>query len=67
MDRTQSGIRIEGADALAWMDPDADPESMAQLLRPFNASKMVAFPIGQAVGKVKNHGATLIEPFNLDA
>jgi len=46
-----------------WLDAGAqDPENIADLLRPFPADRMAAWPVGSAVGNVKNDGLGLIEP-----
>ncbi len=46
-----------------WLDPSAqDPANIADLLRPFPADRMEAWPVGQAVGNVRNDGPGLVEP-----
>ena len=42
-----------------WLDPEADG---AELLKPYPANEMEAFPVGKRVGNVRNNDAELIEP-----
>jgi putative SOS response-associated peptidase YedK len=44
----------------AWLDPEN--RKAAELLRPFDARAMEAYPVGMAVGNPKNDGPDLIEP-----
>jgi putative SOS response-associated peptidase YedK len=46
-----------------WLGEDeADPVRLLQMLKPFAADAMMAFPVDAKVGNVKNDDATLIEP-----
>jgi putative SOS response-associated peptidase YedK len=50
-------------DALAWFDPTIDdPKAMTALLKPFDAKRMICYPVRVAVGNVRNNNASLIEP-----
>jgi len=42
-----------------WLDPEADG---VELLKPFSADEMEAFPVSKRVGLVKNNDPELIEP-----
>jgi hypothetical protein len=37
---------------------------LLQMLKPFPADRMIAFPVGAEVGNVKNDEAALIEPLD---
>lgn len=56
-------VIVDPGDYDRWLDPGAqDPSNIADLLRPFPAYRMEAWPVGQAVGSVKNDGPGLIQP-----
>lgn len=56
-------VILDPADYGRWLDPGAqDPANIADLMRPFPADRMEAWPVGQAVGSVKNDGPGLTEP-----
>ena len=45
-----------------WIgENEADPVRLLQMLRPFPAEAMMAFPVDARVGNVKNDEANLIE------
>jgi putative SOS response-associated peptidase YedK len=44
-----------------WATWLGTPEQRKPLLRPFPAERMECWPIGKAVGNVRNEGAKLIE------
>jgi putative SOS response-associated peptidase YedK len=39
-----------------WLDPDAEPAALLELLRPFPAEKMAARPVSRAVSNARNEG-----------
>jgi putative SOS response-associated peptidase YedK len=43
-------------------EEDASQEELKAMLRPAPAEVMESFPVGAAVGSVKNNSASLIEP-----
>ncbi|MEM7662774.1 MAG: SOS response-associated peptidase [Pseudomonadota bacterium] len=43
-----------------WLDPEIDDP--AELLKPYEAAEMDAWPVGKAVGQVRNQGPNLIKP-----
>jgi len=46
-----------------WLDPSVnDPEELKPLLGQYPSKKMQAWPVGKAVGNVRNQGPQLIEP-----
>ncbi len=46
-----------------WLGEDeADPVRLLQMLKPFPADAMMAFPVDAKVGNVKNDDATLVAP-----
>jgi putative SOS response-associated peptidase YedK len=50
---------IAPADFDAWLTAATGSEA---LLRPFPPEPMEAYPVGKAVGNVKNKGSELVEP-----
>jgi putative SOS response-associated peptidase YedK len=51
-----------------WLDPDeASPEALTELLQPFPAEWMEAYPVGRAVNSPKNESPELIEPAKPEA
>jgi putative SOS response-associated peptidase YedK len=44
-----------------WLDPKADS---ADLLKPYPAAEMEAFPVSKRVGNARNNDASLIEPIS---
>lgn len=54
---------IEPEDYDRWLDPEVqDAANVSDILRPYPAEKMQAWPVDAAVGNVRNQGAQLIEP-----
>jgi putative SOS response-associated peptidase YedK len=50
-------------DEATWLAPDlVDPGEIDQLLRPYPAAKMIAYPVSSAVNNVRNNRPDLIEP-----
>jgi putative SOS response-associated peptidase YedK len=54
---------LDGEDAQAWLEtpPDAT-ELLLELLRPFPADRMEAWPVSRAVNDVRRDGPDLVEP-----
>ena len=51
-----------------WLGEDrADTEELVDLLQPFPAELMRAYPVGQRVGNVRNNDPTLLDPHGLAA
>jgi putative SOS response-associated peptidase YedK len=54
---------LDPTDYAVWLGEDeASQEELLAMLRPAPAESMEAFPVGAAVGNVRNKSATLIEP-----
>jgi putative SOS response-associated peptidase YedK len=45
-----------------WLDPEASPEELQALLRPYPADEMVGYPVSDRVNRHQNDDATCIEP-----
>jgi putative SOS response-associated peptidase YedK len=55
-------VILDPADYARWLgEQETSREELLKMLRPAPAESMEAFPVGAAVGNVKNNGATLIE------
>ena len=53
-------------DVAKWLGKEAaNSDEIADLLRPFDAGRMAAWPVSKAVGNVKNKGRELIEPVSI--
>jgi putative SOS response-associated peptidase YedK len=58
-------VILEPAHYARWLGEEpASPDELRALLRPYPAEPMRVFPIGQAIGSVKNEGPELIVPLN---
>jgi putative SOS response-associated peptidase YedK len=44
-----------------WLDKDQNPKDLKELLRPYSAESMRAYPVSKAVGNVRNQGKELID------
>lgn len=44
-----------------WLNPDATPEQLAELIKPFPVERMISYPVSNAVNKVANESPTLIQ------
>ncbi|MCB0878940.1 MAG: SOS response-associated peptidase [Thermoleophilia bacterium] len=54
---------LDGEDAQAWLEtPPEQTELLLELLRPFPADRMEAWPVSRAVNDVHNDGPALAEP-----
>jgi putative SOS response-associated peptidase YedK len=58
-------IILAKSDWSLWLGEDeASPADLFALLRPFPAEVMRAYPIGPAVGNVKNDNPALLDPIS---
>lgn len=56
-------VMLAPADWPLWLgETQATPGRLQQLLKPFPAERMQCWPVGKAVGSVKNDGPDLVEP-----
>lgn len=56
-------VILHEADYAAWLDPqNADTAALEQLLKPYPAEEMRAYPVGLGVNSAKNDGPELILP-----
>lgn len=55
-------VIIAQADFELWLDPGSKAEAVEQLLRPFPASDMEAFPVSTRVNNPRNDGPELLDP-----
>ena len=47
----------------AWLDPRrTDPDAALALLQVTDADQLAIYPVGAAVGNVRNNGPELVEP-----
>jgi putative SOS response-associated peptidase YedK len=49
-----------------WLDPRGDGASVADLLVPATPGRLDAYPVGRAVGNVRNNGPGLIDPVSTE-
>ena len=54
-------------DEQQWLAPDTTEADAKQLLKPYTASQMVAYPVSPKVNSWENEGAELIEPADPDS
>ena len=55
-------VILDPANYVRWLgEEEASREELLAMLRPAPAESMEAFPVGAAVGSVKNNSASLIE------
>ena len=53
-------------DIAKWLGKEpADNDAIVAMLKPFDASRMTAWPVSKAVGNVKNKGHELLEPLTI--
>ena len=53
-------VIVQAKDYQRWLDPEN--EEIADILAPFSAEGMVAYPVSKRVNSPKNDDAKLIEP-----
>ncbi|RMG61120.1 MAG: SOS response-associated peptidase [Bacteroidetes bacterium] len=56
-------VILDGAAARRWLAADLRAEALPDLLRPYPAEAMQAYPVSPAVGQVRNDSPALIEPW----
>jgi putative SOS response-associated peptidase YedK len=56
-------VILEPRDYLRWLSPGDPARPPVDLLRPFPAGKMLAWPVGDRVGNVRNNDPQLLEQF----
>jgi putative SOS response-associated peptidase YedK len=56
-------VILEPGDYARWLAPGAPAKPPVELLRPFPAEKMRAWPVSSRVGNVRNNDSQLIEQF----
>ena len=56
-------VLLHATDYDAWLDPrNSDTAALGQLLKPYPAEEMRAYPVGLRVNSAKNDGPELIAP-----
>lgn len=50
-------VILDRADYARWLDPAADPTSLAQLLQPYDVGELECRPVNTHVNNVRNQGA----------
>jgi putative SOS response-associated peptidase YedK len=56
-------VIVARADHARWLDPNlSDPGEIAELLVPYPADEMRAYPVSMRINNAKNEGAELIQP-----
>lgn len=56
-------VILRPEDEAVWLNRDlGDPSRLQALLKPYPSEEMEAYPVGAAVGNVRNDDASLIEP-----
>jgi len=55
-------VIVEKRDYDRWLEPGDPAQPPTDLLRPFPADKMAAWPVSARVGNVRNNDAQLLEP-----
>ncbi len=55
-------VILSAESARAWLDPDLKPQDLPELLVPYPADLMEAYPVSDRVGKVQNDDAELLLP-----
>jgi putative SOS response-associated peptidase YedK len=56
-------VILEPGDYARWLEPGDPARPPVDLLRPFPAGKMLAWPVSQRVGNVRNNDPQLLEQF----
>ena len=55
-------VIIAPADYATWLDAETPPDEAAKLLRPYPATKMIAWPVSTHVNKPANDDAACLKP-----
>ncbi|MBU1156814.1 MAG: SOS response-associated peptidase, partial [Proteobacteria bacterium] len=58
-------VMLSPGDEGLWLEPEASPEALVKLLRPYAAQDMEAFAVSQRVNSAASEGPELIEPVAL--
>lgn len=53
-------VILEPKDYERWLEPAAEDRLPVDLLRPFAAEQMIAWPVSSRVGNVRNNGPELL-------
>jgi putative SOS response-associated peptidase YedK len=53
---------LDTVNAERWLQPDLPQIEALNLLKPFDAEQMKAYPVNKAVGNVRNNDPSLILP-----
>jgi putative SOS response-associated peptidase YedK len=54
-------VVLQEEDLARWLDPTAKPVDLQALMRPLGDSALDAYPVGKAVGNVRNDVPTLLD------
>lgn len=57
-------VILDPLDYDLWLHPDTPADQLHHLLRPFDADRLAAYPVGTAVNKPQNDSAELIAPMD---
>lgn len=57
-------VILDPLDYDMWLHPDTPADQLQHLLRPFDAERLDAYPVGTAVNKPQNDSAELIAPMD---
>lgn len=60
-------VILDPADHAAWLDPDAAPDRLAGLLKPFPSASVQAYRVGKTVNAVRNDGPECVAPLEAAA
>jgi putative SOS response-associated peptidase YedK len=55
-------VMLNAEEVQRWLDPDAEPEEIMALLRPYNAEEMKAYPVSKAVNNSRYNNPEIIKP-----
>ena len=56
-------VILDSVEAEKWLQADLPQDEALNLLRPYEAERMQAYPVSSAVGNVRNNDPSLILPF----
>jgi len=61
-------VIIRREDEAVWLDPEeTEPERLVELLKPYPASEIEAYPVSSAVNSAMNESESMIEPLAADS
>jgi putative SOS response-associated peptidase YedK len=55
-------VILDGVAAKEWIQQGLPQEDALNMLRPYDADRMTAYPVSKAVGNVRNNDVSLIQP-----